>query len=97
MQFPDKSSFIVAGVEVSIYPNPTTDGHFSLKLTGLEKSEKVNIKVYNLIGSEVYSHSFSSFAGENKREISLTTVPKGIYMVEVSLGEEKYTHRLSLL
>lgn len=84
-------------LEMSVYPNPSTTGDFSLEVSNLSREDIVLIKVYNLIGSTVYYKQFTSVDGDYKQVIRLGTMPKGIYMLEVSIGNKKQTRRLSFI
>ncbi|MDX2250077.1 MAG: T9SS type A sorting domain-containing protein [Bacteroidia bacterium] len=82
---------------LNVYPNPSTTGDFSLEVSNLSPKDVVSIKVYNLIGKEVYHHQISSFTGDYKDTIRLGSLPKGIYLLEVVKGEKKQTRRLSFI
>jgi len=88
----DKESFIS---ELTIYPNPTTSGDISIQFRVDLKQEKLTIKVYNLIGNEVYAKEQSEYDDQYQETISLGAYPKGIYILEVSNGEKKEIRRLS--
>ena len=82
---------------VSVYPNPSSSGNFSIELLGLEHNRQIHLKVYNLIGKEVFRTVINNLNAEYKGSISLGTFPKGIYMLEVSQGEQTHTRRLSFI
>ncbi len=83
-------------VNLSVYPNPSTTGDFSVKFDS-EESKLINIKVYNLIGREVYREQISTQAGSQKTSFNLRNFPKGVYMLEVSDGNQRVTRRLSYI
>lgn len=83
-------------VELSVYPNPNA-GHFNVAFTTISAEDKVTIKVFNLIGREVYRTQVSGVSGEFKERIDLHSAPRGIYMLEVSNGDKKQTRRLSFI
>lgn len=84
-------------LSLKVFPNPSTTGDFSLEVSNLSASDVVSIKVYNLIGKEVYRYQITSFAGDFKDMIKLGSLPKGIYLLEVAMGEKKQTRRLSFI
>ncbi|MEZ4829395.1 MAG: T9SS type A sorting domain-containing protein [Bacteroidia bacterium] len=84
-------------ISFNVYPNPSTTGDFSLEVSNLSDSDVVSIKVYNLIGKEVYRYQITSNPGEYKDTIRLGSLPKGIYLLEVAMGEKKQTRRLSFI
>lgn len=69
-------------VELSIYPNPN-NGEFSIP----EKSYVSELRVYNLLGKQVYSESIT------KNSVS-TNLPHGIYVVVIKSAETLYTTRM---
>ncbi len=61
----------------SIYPNPN-DGVFNIKVSLPATSNPV-FMIYNVLGKEVYSQSFTSNNGYNDFKINLIGVQEGIY------------------
>ena len=54
------------------------------------------VRVYNLLGREVYSddvHAGQDFRGT----ISIGEMPRGVYMLEITNGQQKLTRRLSYI
>lgn len=82
--------------ELSIYPNPNV-GQFNVSFTTLRAEERVSIRVFNLIGKEVYRTQVTGVAGDHKERINLQGASKGIYMLVVSNGDKKQTRRLSFI
>lgn len=81
---------------LSVYPNPSTTGDFSVKFD-VEAQKVIQIKVYNLIGREVYRKQISAPAGEYKATFDIHNFPKGVYMLEISNGNQRLTRRLSFI
>lgn len=81
---------------LSVYPNPSTTGDFSVKFE-VETQKIIYIKVYNLIGREVYKEEISAPAGAYKASFDLHNFPKGVYMLEVANGNQRLTRRLSFI
>ena len=82
--------------ELSVFPNPNA-GKFQVAFTTIDSEERVIIKVFNLIGKEVYRREVSRPIGEYREPIDLNGAPKGIYMLEVSNGDKKQSRRLSFI
>ena len=82
---------------MQVYPNPSTSGNFVLEIHNLHPQDDVFIKVYNLIGTELLRQHVTAYAGDFRTAVNLTSAPKGIYMLEVSIGDEKQTRRLSYI
>lgn len=65
-----------------IYPNPN-NGTFSI----LENSDLGELRIYNLLGEEVYSET------NTKNRVS-TNLPSGIYVVTIKIADTLYTTRM---
>jgi hypothetical protein len=72
---------------ISIIPNPN-NGIFSLNSFNKISS----IEIVNVLGEKIYSSVINS----NKLEIDLSTQPRGIYFVEVMVGNERRTKKIIL-
>lgn len=83
--------------DLRVYPNPSTTGRFQIRFSTLDLEAKLVIRVRNLIGGTVYEQVLVAHHGLYEGTINLRSVPKGIYMLEVSNGEKKITRRLSFL
>jgi type IX secretion system substrate protein len=70
---------------VQIYPNPATA---SITIVAINKINQVTIS--NLIGQTVASPGLST-GGEEKKEIDISGLPPGIYIVKVTDGEGQKT------
>jgi hypothetical protein len=86
------SDFLIG---LSVYPNPSTTGDFSVKFQAVSQQEVIKIKVYNLIGREVHREVVSPSINESKITFSLRNFQKGVYMLEISQGNQRITRRLS--
>jgi hypothetical protein len=82
--------------EFNVYPNPTS-GALTLTMETFGETQALQLKVYSLIGQEMYSESISPFAGVKQVSLDLTRFPKGIYMVEVSNGDKSKMKRVSVI
>ena len=71
---------------IVIYPNPT-QGKFTIDL-GSSLFYIDSIDIYNLLGQKVYAES--NFENE-KIEIDLSTMPKGVYFVRITT-KSNFTH-----
>ena len=79
----------------SIYPNPTSSNS-TLKITN-PSSEKIIIKIYDLIGKEVTSQEAKNIS-ITKNEIELFTekLNIGFYLVKVIHGDIEQSLRLEV-
>jgi len=73
-------------------PNPimenTKIGFFN------NRNESVELKVFNVLGEEVYSEKIRSLVGENYFRFSGVKLHKGIYIYSVTNGHKVYTKQL---
>lgn len=77
---------------VKIYPNPVTDNQFTIELPS-QAGEALNVKVVNLLGQEVYSKSLEVSEGVVKMQPK-TQLQSGVYLVNISNGENTATKKL---
>ena len=76
---------------LKIYPNPSK-GKFNIEFLTVSE-EKVEIKVYDLRGRQIFSKSYAAMGAFN-REINLDHVQSGVYLVDVVNGTKKITKRI---
>jgi hypothetical protein len=78
--------------EIAVYPNPTSqDITVGLEL---EESEKVEFTLYNLLGEAVYSEEVKEGAGTVNKQISLSLLNDGAYILKVIAGTEIYHQKV---
>lgn len=82
--------------EFKVFPNPSTNGNFNVEFS-LESNSNLNIKVYNLIGKEVFADRVGADSRTYSNVIHLGNLPKGVYILEVSNGNQKQTKRISYI
>lgn len=82
--------------EFTVYPNPTS-GALTLTMETFGETQTLQLKVYSLIGQEMYSEAISPFSGYKQVSLDLSKFPKGIYLVEVSNGEKTRMKRVSVI
>lgn len=82
--------------EFNVYPNPT-NGPIAISYEATDPTQVMNLKIYNLIGQEMYKESFAPASGIRKVELQLDDYPKGIYMIEISDGQKKRIKRISVI
>lgn len=82
--------------EFSVYPNPTT-GAMTLTLEAIDENRPLQLKVYSLIGQEMYAETLMPFSGIKKHNLDLTKFAKGIYMLEISNGDKSRIKRVSVI
>ncbi len=68
--------------QLTVYPNPSADGFFSVNMTGY--SGKVALDIFNPMGSNILSRSFIMGQGNtHKEEVALKHFGKGIYILRI--------------
>ena len=60
------------------------------------KSEKYSLKVYNLLGQEMYQTTFAGFAGENSIKIDASLWSSGTYIYTLSNGRNSRMGKLQV-
>jgi hypothetical protein len=100
---PFEITSLIAGIkesdvasEFTIYPNPTNDkSTISFYLT---ESSLVNMDVYNTMGSIVYSSPAKTMnVGNQQLIVDATELPNGIYFVNLTIGNQIVTKKISVL
>ncbi|MFM2376260.1 MAG: hypothetical protein RLZZ165_1357 [Bacteroidota bacterium] len=82
--------------EFNVFPNPTS-GLLTLTMETFGETQSLEVKVYSLIGQEMYHESISPFAGSKQVSVDLAKFPRGIYMLEISNGEKSKSKRISVI
>lgn len=79
------------GLSILISPNPS-DGKFTIELSSPRfTNNKCELKIYNVLGEGIY---LSELKHRTANEIDLSTVPKGIYFVNIYNGDDIYTRKI---
>lgn len=77
---------------ISVYPNPASD-----RLTiSFKLNERGNVYIYikDLSGKTVYEKALGQLSGEQKEELDLPELAKGMYLLQLRAGEELSTQKL---
>lgn len=82
-------------VSFTVYPNPSTDGKvtliYDLKNSG---SDKNTVSIYSLTGAKVFETSITNNAGFYTKDLNLSGLSAGIYMLNVQAGNQVKTQKL---
>lgn len=89
----------VSETGMALYPNPVRDGNVTLTLDGLTGEENVvTVDVFDVFGKRVFTQTIGT-----EGAIAINTVlelggqlASGMYMVDVTAGEQKFVQRLSI-
>ena len=74
------------------YPNPNK-GKFTLSFN-TDKTKKVEIRVFDMNGNEVYKEELKDFEGEYKKEIDISGEKKGTYFVNIVQDGKSVTKKI---
>jgi hypothetical protein len=87
---------ISADLNVNIYPNPLRNS--TNMVFTLNKAERVGVKIISMVGSTVYSQNVKYYpAGENRIQIDGENFRNDLYFIELSIGDQKYTQKVSVI
>jgi hypothetical protein len=75
-------------VNLSLYPNPTK-GNFSI--SGIDSGQDTVVKIYNLIGQQVYTAKLS---GQSTLEVTDFNGTTGVYLVKLKTNQGEKTFKL---
>ncbi len=78
--------------DVNLYPNPATNT-VNLQFS-LINAEKVNVKIFNVVGQEISNFDKEFNSGSNALNISLANYKSGIYFVKSTIHERSVTKKL---
>ena len=74
--------------DIRVFPNPTAD-FITLDFT-TNVNEAVNVDVFNLVGVKVMDlDNGNNFEGSFTRRFEVASLPKGIYFINISVGDYK--------
>ena len=66
---------------LDVYPNPSLNIFNISFVSDIEQT--VRIKIFNLMGSEIYKEEKENFIGEYIKQINLEKYNKGVYLLEI--------------
>ena len=68
-----------------VYPNPAND-HITVVFPAAEEGNYL-ITIYDVMGREIYSQHDQAIIGDNLKQISLNQIAKGVYSLELRMGD----------
>ncbi len=74
---------------INIYPNPS-NGQFTLDFTSV-KNQVSSVKIYDLVGKNVYSKDAKINEGANKLSIDVSNLSSGVYILNIENQKVKFT------
>jgi len=93
----DEQPVVVANNLLNIVPNPVTDGKLLIDWTA-KAGTTIDIKMHNIAGKLVYENRLSTNKeGRNKYEIQTPVFQRGVYIIQVLIGDRKFARKLVYL
>lgn len=77
---------------VRTVPNPVS-GRASIEFD-LSRGAEARVKVFNLLGDELWSYRIMGKAGHNRVPFEASALPEGVYLYKVESGRESFTGRM---
>ncbi len=68
-------------VQMSVYPNPTTEG-LMLQIAS-KKAQQLQVRISDISGKTILAENWSLQVGENNKSLNVAHLPKGAYMVQL--------------
>ncbi|ARS36759.1 T9SS type A sorting domain-containing protein [Pontibacter actiniarum] len=78
--------------DIAIYPNPS-NGVFTISVSNLE-SQKVELRILNVIGNEIYHETLTRTEPKLTRTINLDRYAKGLYYVKLEADNYSAVRRV---
>ncbi|MFN4235025.1 MAG: T9SS type A sorting domain-containing protein [Bacteroidia bacterium] len=78
--------------DVAIYPNPN-NGMFNVSFELINEANVI-ITVTDLLGKTVYEENLGNYSGPYNKQMDLTSLQKGIYLVNVQIGNDRINKRI---
>jgi hypothetical protein len=78
----------------TVFPNPAAD-KATLALL-ISKQENVVVKMYNMLGAEVYTTSSDLEKGIHSIDLNISDLQSGVYFVKVIVGNKEKTQKLTI-
>lgn len=82
----------VEDLGATVYPSEVKDNHFFVNIPESTNINEVDIKLVNLLGSEVYITITKTVDG--KFRIDFESIPSGIYIVRITKDRKQSTQRV---
>lgn len=80
------------GSQLDVYPNPVVN---DLKLDiNTARAQEVGVKILNVNGQQVFERNIGTINGASNVRLDVSGLAKGVYFVNVTLGEEVVVYRI---
>lgn len=85
----DELADILCDIEYSIYPNPTT-GILKVKITNKPVDEAIMVGLYRIDGTLIHERAHTT----EIEQIDISTQLQGVYLLVITIGEERSTWKV---
>jgi len=75
-----------------VYPNPS-QGYFTLEFGDVRAGE-LRLQILNTAGALMLQQTFSTEGGPWSKQIDISQLPAGIYLLEVQSGEQRFQQKM---
>lgn len=80
-------------INVGVYPNPVADV-LNIEVNAASPAS-TQLSIKNVLGQTVYSNSLNINIGKNVETIDMSTLKKGIYLVDIVAGKSRVTKKIT--
>lgn len=84
----------ISSTQLNVFPNPSS-GKFTVDIISADKGA-ASISIIDINGREVYAETLNSFDGKASQTIELYNQAKGVYIVQVKIGDKLYNKKMVL-
>lgn len=77
--------------DLNLYPNPASES-VTINLSS-NVSDKVSMKVYDVLGKEVYTEQVQLIQGVNNKTLGIESLPNGLYSLTIQVGNQNYVQK----
>ena len=82
----------LSGIDLTVYPNPN-NGQFVMQLE-LDHGLAVNMRIFDLVGKQVWSRDAQLPYGEFKQSVDLSNLSKGTYLIQILTEEGRMSRKV---
>lgn len=79
--------------DISIYPNPSSNGIFTISADNLS-AKKIELRIMNVIGNEVLREVYSNLDASFSKTVDLNKFAKGLYYVKLETDQFSVVRRV---
>lgn len=89
----EKNKLGLEDKDISIYPNPSSNGIFTISADNLS-AKKVELRIMNVIGNEVLREVYTNLDNSFSKTVDLNNFAKGLYYVKLETDQFSVVRRV---